>query len=181
MKKHEHSGGGGSHFRNPAEILTRKTVKQKVGPICGLCGKTRNLTKTDCCGNWICDDEHKYKAFSYTRNSCHRNHSRYTLCAYHSNEGHEGKWQTCRKCRNSFETEMYVWYGTNEYNFVKLKNPPSYKPAKCAECETVIKLSMDGYSISGGKYLCIECSDKETENRIRQFERDKAKKRPASP
>jgi hypothetical protein len=26
-------------------------------PRCELCGKTKNLTKTACCGNWICDDE----------------------------------------------------------------------------------------------------------------------------
>ncbi|OGS27658.1 MAG: hypothetical protein A2297_08755 [Elusimicrobia bacterium RIFOXYB2_FULL_48_7] len=158
--------------------MAKKEVKQnKISkPRCGLCGKVRNLTKTDCCGNWICDDEHKYKAFSYARNSCHRNHSRYTLCAYHFNEGHEGEWQTCRKCWNSFEAEMYVWYGTNEYNFVKLKNPPDYKPTRCAKCEIVIKLSTDGHSISGGKYLCVECSDRETENRIKQFESDKANK-----
>ena len=33
-------------------------------PACGLCGKTKKLTKTECCGNWICDDEHKYVVFS---------------------------------------------------------------------------------------------------------------------
>jgi hypothetical protein len=31
---------------------------------CGLCRKTRNLTKADCCQNWICDDEDKYVMFS---------------------------------------------------------------------------------------------------------------------
>jgi hypothetical protein len=25
-------------------------------PRCGLCGKTGRLTRTPCCGNWICDD-----------------------------------------------------------------------------------------------------------------------------
>jgi len=71
--------------------------KRKAGdrPRCGLCGKTGTLIKTDCCGNWICDDEHKYVLFSYARNSCHRNHSRYTLCAYHHNEGHAGDWKDC--------------------------------------------------------------------------------------
>ena len=75
---------------------------------CGLCGKAEKLIKTECCGNWICDDEHKYVLFSYARNSCHRNHSRYTLCAYHYNEGHVGDWKGCKECRESFETEMYV-------------------------------------------------------------------------
>jgi len=23
---------------------------------------------------------------------------------------------------------MYVWYGTNDYNFVVLENPPHYEP-----------------------------------------------------
>jgi hypothetical protein len=55
---------------------------------CGLCGSTKNLTKTEFCGNWICDDEHTYVMFSYARNSCSRNHSRYTLCSFHHNEGH---------------------------------------------------------------------------------------------
>jgi len=32
---------------------------------CGLCGATNNLTKTDCCGQWICDDEDQYELFSY--------------------------------------------------------------------------------------------------------------------
>jgi len=28
-----------------------------------------------------------------------------------------------RLCEGNFGTEMYVWYGTNEYNFEKLVNP----------------------------------------------------------
>jgi hypothetical protein len=94
-------------------------------PRCGLCGKTKNLIKTDCCGNWICDDEHNYVMFSYARNSCQRNHDRYTLCSYHHHEKHEGDWKTCKECLQSFETEIYVHYGTNEYNFEKLENPPN--------------------------------------------------------
>lgn len=42
-----------------------KSVKEK--PRCGLCGKTRNLTKTECCGNWICDDYDKYVLFPMPR------------------------------------------------------------------------------------------------------------------
>lgn len=125
---------------------------------CGLCGKSEELTKTECCGAWICDDEAEYVIFSYARNSCHRNHSRYTLCASHYNEGHDGEWQTCEECRQGFETEMYVWYGTNEYNFVRLENPPKYKPTKCAGCKRVIKLADGGYSMRDGGYYCDRCS-----------------------
>ncbi len=129
-------------------------------PRCGLCGNTRDLTRTDCCGHWICDDEHTYVLFSYARNSCHRNHSRYTLCSYHYHEGHAGDWQVCRVCRESFETEMYVWYGTNEYNFEKLKHPPPYQPTRCASCGTAIRLGADGYTLTPqGTYVCLTCAD----------------------
>jgi len=130
-------------------------------PRCGLCGKTGRLTKTECCDQWICDDEEDYVLFSYARNSCYRNHSRYTLCAYHYNEGHAGDWQTCAKCRKDFadELEMYVYYGTNEYNFEKLKNPPKYEPTHCSRCGAVIVLSEGGYSSGAGGYLCGECTE----------------------
>ncbi len=102
----------------------RQAAQATVGR-CGLCGKTGNLVRTECCGQWICDDEDQYVAFSYARNSCHRNHRRYTLCGYHENEGHSGSWKTCPKCKEDFSDnlEIYVHYGTNEYNFEKL-NPP---------------------------------------------------------
>lgn len=126
-------------------------------PKCGLCGKSGSLTKTDCCNQWICDDEENYVMFSFARNSCHRNHSRYTLCSLHYSEDHDGDWQDCEECRANFETEMYVWYGTNEYNFVKLKNPPSYEPTRCAKCNRIIRLGEDGYSIKGKEYFCMRC------------------------
>ncbi len=129
-------------------------------PRCGLCGKTGNLTKTPCCGNWICDDEDQYVLFSYARNSCYRNHSRYTLCGYHYAEDHPGDWKTCPQCREDFEkTERYVYFGTNEYNFEKLENPPEYEPTRCAECNKVISLSEEGYTIKpSGDYVCENCS-----------------------
>ena len=133
-------------------------ARSRAARSCGLCGKSAGLTRTQCCGEWTCDDEDEYVLFSYARNSCYRNHSRYTLCAYHDNEGHEGDWQKCQECERGFEAEMYVWYGTNEYNFVKLENPPEYKPTKCAKCKSVIRLGEDGYSMKGGKYYCNRCS-----------------------
>lgn len=131
-----------------------------AGRRCGLCGKTRNLVQTECCGQWICDDEGKYVLFSYAHNSCSRNHRRYTLCGYHHTEGHSGAWQDCASCRSGFETELYVHYGTNEYNFTKLQNPPSYEPTKCNGCGIVISLAEDGYSIQGSHYWCERCSSK---------------------
>lgn len=149
----------------PEPITPRraKQAKHESGETrrCGLCGSTtKPLTKTPCCDNWICDDEDNYVMFSFAHNSCHRNHDRYTLCSYHFHEGHQGKWQECDKCRASFETEIYVYYGTNEYNFEKLENPPALEPTHCAECGAVIDLGYDGYSMSGDKYYCQRCSNR---------------------
>lgn len=145
---------------------TKKTKKKKLKkrrniPKCGLCGKTGNLTKTECCGQWICDDEDQYVMFSYARNSCYRNHQRFTLCGYHYAEGHSGNWKTCQKCRDEIETEMYVSFGTNEYNFEKLENPPSYEPKECSKCGAVIVLSEGGYSQLGDEYWCEKCTASE--------------------
>ena len=128
---------------------------------CGLCGKTARLTQTKCCQQWICNDEDKYVMFSFAHNSCHRNHDRYTLCAHHHNEQHEGTWQECQKCRASFETEMYVYHGTNKYNFEKLATPPSYEPTRCKTCGEVIRLGYDGYSMSAEGYFCESCQMQE--------------------
>ncbi len=142
----------------PNKSSRRVTPKGDV-PRCGLCGSRKKLTKTPCCGEWICDDHDQYELFSYATNSCSRNHNRYTLCGYHYEEGHQGSWQDCARCREDFETEMYVWYGTNEYNFEKLRDPPAFKPTKCAKCGTRIRLGEGGFSVQNGKYFCMKCSD----------------------
>jgi len=140
-----------------------KRRPKRETPRCGLCGKTKNLTRTECCGNWICNDEHKHTPFSIGQDSCYRGHNRYTLCAYHFNEGHEGNWQDCPQCRKDFETEMYAWYGTNEYNFDKLENPPAYEPTKCVRCGGIIKLAQDTCTVTGDGYLCQACTAKDLE------------------
>lgn len=147
--------------RSTVHAKQQKTWARSVDPgqpKCGLCGATSNLTKTECCGQWICDDEDQYVLFSYARNSCQRNHRRYTLCAFHSGEGHPGRWQDCAKCREEIETEMYVYYATNEYNFEVLENPPQYKPTHCASCGAVIILADGGYSSARDGYLCGKCT-----------------------
>jgi hypothetical protein len=100
---------------------------------CGLCGKTKDLTKTLCCDNWICDDTHKYVLFSYATNSCYRNHDRYTLCSYHHHESHPGTWKDCKKCKDEIQPENYLYFATNDFNFEKLANLPKII-IKCVNC-----------------------------------------------
>jgi hypothetical protein len=148
--------------RHPTAANPPSSTASPHKPRCGLCGKTGRLTRTECCGQWICDDEDQYALFSYARNSCARNHDRYTLCGYHYNEGHPGDWKTCPRCRADFEheLEMYVHYGTNEHNFEKLPNPPAYEPTHCDGCGAVIRLAEGGYSQGPKGTLCGKCSAK---------------------
>lgn len=143
----------------------RKASRQR----CGLCGSARKrLMRTACCGNWICDDEGTYVLFSYARNSCARNHRRYTLCGFHRNEQHKASdWRTCKPCRRGFEheMEMYVWYGTNEYNFVKLEHPPTFKPTYCGKCGARIVLPHDEHSVMYNEYRCAKCPITEKERK----------------
>ena len=131
-------------------------------PVCGLCGAEENLTRTECCSQWICDDEDQYQLFSFARNSCYRNHRRQTLCGFHHTESHKGDWTTCLKCRTNFEDDLerYVYHGTNEYNFKVLPNPPKYEPTRCISCDVVIDKSMGGYSEGPDGARCMECTTK---------------------
>jgi hypothetical protein len=131
----------------------RKEQKRK----CSICGKTQKLIKTSCCNHWICDDSENYVMSSYANNSCYRNHDRYTLCSFHHNEGHAGDWKTCPECRKDFETEMYVWYGTNQYNVEKLPNPPKFEPTNCAKCNKIIHLGEENHTRAGSQYYCDKC------------------------
>jgi hypothetical protein len=45
-----------------------------------------------------------------------------------------------------------VWYGTNEYNFEKLPDPPAYEPTKYSHFATVISPSEDEYSYERDKF-----------------------------
>jgi hypothetical protein len=164
--------GSGSKYKNccartgGSAVATKKSMaigrggasrKAETIPRCGLCGASGKLVRTECCGQWICDDEDEYELFSYARNSCSRNHRRYTLCGQHHAEEHDGHWKDCAECREDIETEMYVYYGTNDYNFEKLENPPPYVPTLCGQCGTVIRLGEESYMMSGDGYFCERC------------------------
>ena len=141
----------------------RKRDKTKITnrnrPKCGLCGSTENLTKTDCCGNWICDDMDEYVAFSYAHNSCMRNHFKYTLCGHHFHSEHDGPWKGCKKCYDDFKDnmELFVYFGTNEYNFDILKDPPKFETTLCSKCNRKINLTEDFYTTYKGEHICEKC------------------------
>ena len=128
-------------------------------PRCGLCGKSDRLTRTPCCGNWICDDEHEYVPFSYGRNSCFRNHSVHTVCGFHFSQKHEGRWQDCSQCRENGPLELFVYDATNEYNFEKLENPPAFEPTCCSRCGVRLRLTHDAYVMCSGAFTCAACSE----------------------
>jgi hypothetical protein len=60
---------------------------------------------------------------------------------------------------------MYVYYGTNKYNFEALKNPPAFEPTHCSKCGAVISFSRDAYTRSAGEFWCALCSDDEFRRR----------------
>ena len=55
------------------------------------------------------------------------------------------------------EPEMVVWFGTNEYNWEQMPDPPKYEPTKCRKCGNVIVLSEGGYSYGKDGYTCSAC------------------------
>lgn len=121
---------------------TRTVPKAQFINKCGLCNKTNQdayldnglpLTKTKCCSNWICDDEHTYKLQTFSENSCYRNHNRYTMCANHYDGKHTGDWKQCVKCKDSYPKLTYDEMYTNKFNFEKvtLKNKHEIMCCNC--------------------------------------------------
>ena len=70
--------------------------------------------------------------FSYAPNGCFWNHRRNALRGYHHVEGHAGHGKDCPESREKFETEIYVYYGTDEYTFEK--KAPRRRPKVRARC-----------------------------------------------
>lgn len=153
--------GGGDAGKPRKKQFSKKPKLDENGEEkkCFICGATSHLVRTPCCGKWICDDADQYVMFSYARNSCYRNHSRFTLCGAHYAEGHKGDWKTCKKCRKLAEPEMVAWYGTNEYNWEKMPDPPAFKPTLCSKCGKRIVLPDGGYAYTREGYVCEDCHE----------------------
>jgi hypothetical protein len=124
---------------------------------CGICGKAENIIQTPCCKNDICTDEH-IPYYLNEPDNCSQRHNRNTICGHHYNYKHEGQWQNCEKCKNSLMTEIYVWYGTNKFNFVKLDKLPKYELTVCCRCKSRIKLGEEGFLNYRNRYYCSSCA-----------------------
>ena len=91
------------------------------------------LTRTNCCNNWICNDEHTYKLNTFSLHSCMRNHSKYTICALHYSNNHKGEWKKCQKCIGEYDKNVYNDRCTNKYNF-ETNNAVKKEKIFCCNC-----------------------------------------------
>jgi hypothetical protein len=130
---------------------------------CGLCGKQEPLRRTDCCNRTVCDDFDNYVPFSYTKTSCARNHSRYTICSTHKTEHPDENcnWRQCVKCKeDSGEVENFVGSGSSNFNFVEDQwdDAPTFEPTYCFACRRLVKLNSEGHARIPNKGIqCQSC------------------------
>ena len=121
---------------------------------CGLCGNDGSiapLKQARCCKRTICDDQASYKMFSYARNSCDRNHGKYTMCSFHhtnmDDPPHSGDpyKEECAQCKymHGDSDDIYVGNLTSNHNFQedieKVERAPAFDPTKCMKCGRIIK------------------------------------------
>ncbi|KAG5177573.1 hypothetical protein JKP88DRAFT_332136 [Tribonema minus] len=127
-------------------------------PECGICGRTEPLSLTPCCQNLICNRQHEYELFSYSREFCDRSHDRYTACGFHHGAGHAGDWRTCERCAADFNDDY--WYSNNGYNFTPGPAPPkgSFHTAECDVCKGRVHRGFEGYSTYRGQVSCNDCT-----------------------
>ena len=80
--------------------MSQSPKNNPAKPRCGLCGKTKTLVQTECCGQWICDDE-AIMSCSPTRRTVVRGITDVTRCApFIIGEGHPGHWRDCKIAAN---------------------------------------------------------------------------------
>ena len=60
--------------------------------------RAQKLTKTACCGNWICDDEGNYVIFSTLETVVPETIDDLLPVPHHHEEKHKGDWTTCKEC-----------------------------------------------------------------------------------
>lgn len=151
-----------------------KTSREEKNKSCGLCGnRMPPFTLTTCCNRVVCDDQSDYQLMSYARNSCSRNHWRYSLCSFHHTEGHgSSDWKTCQECKSSFEEYEWFKMGSNPPEAPACVNFPDdvltseTRPAlpRCSQCQKEINFYANeafsvGYCSHGQSGMrCSRCS-----------------------
>jgi len=99
-------------------------------PKCGSCRWGDKLTFTECCDELICTD-------------CIKGHRKYSMCAYHYNEGHKGRNpQTCQQCLEDFDPKY---------------EDCAIEPTKCATCSQRIKIYKEPHMVYGENCYCMQC------------------------
>jgi hypothetical protein len=128
----------------------------------------KNLERTECCGNWICNTEEDYQLFSYSREFCSRSHNRYTTCTWHCTEEHGSSvdWRECKECmKDSTKNNVRSWNSTNGYNFtpglMAAYPKGSMITAECCSCHGRIATGFEAhvYSPSVNGPTCKYCND----------------------
>jgi hypothetical protein len=87
--------------REASMTYDRMEAKPIPGEVCRFCGDdSAPLVKTPCCDQWICCDTSylSYRGGGY----CQFEHENYSICHFHYNEKHQGRWQDCKECRGFF-------------------------------------------------------------------------------
>lgn len=138
---------------------------RRVRAMCGLCGGRKPpFLITECCSRVVCCDHDNYVLMTYERNSCARNHSRYSMCSTHHNERHSGSWKTCQRCRGNYDPYDYYTYGTNSPDVPSRSNfpddvldePPPPLPC-CAQCGRSVDTATEGHSFGAEGLTCMRC------------------------
>ncbi|GBF92203.1 hypothetical protein Rsub_05285 [Raphidocelis subcapitata] len=153
----------------PSRLDSNARVRRpsaEEAPQCPLCLKSNGevaMTRTQCCGNALCDTSGEYVLMSYSRDFCERSHDRYTLCGYHGEERECDKskdWRECPRCLSFGQLPDRLWRGLNAYNFCPLKSTDVPRHSRCDRCDGCQRLYMsgvEGSAFSGGRSLCPRC------------------------
>lgn len=130
--------------------------------VCHSSSSEVDITFTECCNLPICDNSHEYEMFSYSRDFCSRSHDRYTACASHHHENHEGDWRECAECNIDTSLGARSWYSTNRFCATpcqeKFLPQGSMLTFPCESCKCRMLPGHSAYSVArGGKLYCEDC------------------------
>ena len=110
-KSNDRQAGGSCKYKAMQErdvpmTYDRMEAKPIPGEICRFCGDdSAPLVKTPCCDQWICCDT-SYLSYR-VGGRCQFEHENYSICHFHYNEKHHGRWQNCKECRRFFGEDEF--------------------------------------------------------------------------